>query len=36
MSTWKNPRPLVEIVSLDFVSKLTKCGPFLIAVTAEP
>jgi WD40 repeat protein len=36
MSTWKNPRPLVEIVSLDFVSKLTKCGPFLIAVMAEP
>ena len=36
MSTWENPRPEVEIASLDFVSKLTKCGPFLIAITAEP
>jgi WD40 repeat protein/serine/threonine protein kinase len=36
MSTWENPRPDMEIASLDFVSKLTKCGPFLIAITAEP
>jgi hypothetical protein len=26
----------VEIASLDFVSRMTKCGPFLIAITAEP
>ncbi len=35
MTTWQNPRPDVEIASLDFISKLTKCGPFLIAITAE-
>ena len=36
MTTWENPRPDMEIASLAFVSKLTKCGPFLIAITAEP
>jgi hypothetical protein len=35
MTTWQNPRPSVEIASLDFISKLTKCGPFLIAITTE-
>jgi WD40 repeat protein len=34
--TWENPRPTVQIQSLDFVSKLTKTAPFLIALTAEP
>jgi WD40 repeat protein len=34
--TWENPRPEVEIATLDFVSKLTKCHPVLIAITAEP
>jgi WD40 repeat protein len=34
-STWENPRPDVEIASLDFASKMTRCGPFLIAVTTE-
>jgi hypothetical protein len=34
--TWENPRPEVQIATLDFVSKLTKCAPFLIAITAEP
>ena len=34
--TWENPRPQVEIATLDFVSKLTECAPFLIAITAEP
>ena len=33
--TWTNPRPDVQIATLDFVSKMTKCAPFLIAVTAE-
>ncbi len=33
--TWTNPRPEVEIATLDFVSKMTKCAPFLIAVTAQ-
>jgi hypothetical protein len=36
VSTWENPWPDVEIVSMDFVSAMTRCGPFLIAVTAEP
>jgi WD40 repeat protein/serine/threonine protein kinase len=35
MSTWENPRPDVVIASLDFASKMTRCGPFLIAVTTE-
>jgi eukaryotic-like serine/threonine-protein kinase len=34
--TWENPLPGIEIRSLDFVSNLTGCAPFLIAVTAEP
>jgi eukaryotic-like serine/threonine-protein kinase len=36
MTTWANPRADVEIVSLDYVSSLTECAPFLLAVTAEP
>jgi len=36
LSTWDNPRPDVELTSFDFVSLLTKCGPFLVALTAEP
>jgi WD40 repeat protein len=34
--TWQNPHPDVEIETLDFVSKMTKCAPFLIAITAAP
>lgn len=34
--TWHNPRPSVEIQSLDFVSKQTKCSPLLIAISVEP
>jgi hypothetical protein len=34
-STWKNPRPDVEIRDLDFVSADTECPPVLIAITAE-
>jgi hypothetical protein len=33
--TWENPLPEIEIRSLDFVSNLTGCAPFLIAITAE-
>jgi WD40 repeat protein len=36
MTTWQNPRPEMEIASLDFVSSLIKCEPFLIAITTEP
>jgi len=35
ISTWENPRPNVEIAALDFSSAMTRCGPFLIAITAE-
>lgn len=35
-STWENPRPDEEVVSLDFVSRMTTAAaPFLIAVTVE-
>jgi hypothetical protein len=34
--TWENPHPEIEIQCLDFVSKMTKCAPFLVAITAEP
>ena len=36
ISTRKNPRPGVEISSLDYVSKMTQAGPFLVAITVEP
>ena len=34
--TWENSRPDVAIESLDFVSKMTKAAPFLVAITADP
>ena len=34
--TVNNPFPDVEIESIDFVSAMTGCGPFLIAITMEP
>ncbi len=34
--TANNPFPDVEIESIDVVSAMTECGPFLIAVTTEP
>jgi WD40 repeat protein/tRNA A-37 threonylcarbamoyl transferase component Bud32 len=34
-STWENPRPDEEVVSFDFVSRMTTAAPFLIAVTVE-
>jgi hypothetical protein len=33
--TWANPRPEVKLESLDFVSAMTPCAPFIIAITAE-
>jgi hypothetical protein len=35
-STWENPQPEVVIESFGFVSDMTRSGPFLLAVTAEP
>jgi hypothetical protein len=34
-TSWENPRPEVEIVRVDYVSRMTTAAPFLIAVTAE-
>jgi len=34
-SRWENPHPEKRIVSIDFVSKMTTCAPFCIAITAE-
>jgi hypothetical protein len=34
-STFENPRPDVEVVSLDFVSAMTTASPFLVALTVE-
>jgi eukaryotic-like serine/threonine-protein kinase len=33
--SWENPRPEVEVVSIDFVSRMTRSGPFLVALTVE-
>lgn len=33
---WQNPRPEVEIATLEFVSSMTSASPFLIAATLEP
>ncbi len=33
--TRSNPRPDAEIKSIDFVSNMTKCAPFVIAITVE-
>lgn len=34
-TTWENPYPDLTIESIDFVSALTPCSPFVIALTAE-
>lgn len=34
--TYENPRPEMEVTSIDYVSKLTRAAPFLIALTVEP
>ena len=35
MTTWDNPHPDLEVMSTDFVSSMTHCAPFLIAMTVE-
>lgn len=32
---WVNPRPQVDIATIDYVSAATRSGPFLIAITVE-
>jgi len=34
-ATWANPRPEVEVSSLDFISHVTNCPLFLAAITLE-
>ena len=33
--TWENPRPEVQIESLDFISAMEDAAPFLLAITVE-
>jgi hypothetical protein len=33
-TTWPHPYPETRIQSLGFISKMTDCGPFLVAVSA--
>ncbi|MCI0747857.1 MAG: protein kinase, partial [Verrucomicrobia subdivision 3 bacterium] len=35
-TTWENPKPAVQITTIDFISNLTDCAPNLVAITAEP
>jgi tetratricopeptide (TPR) repeat protein len=35
-TTYENPRPTLQVKSIDFISTMTKSGPFLIAITVEP
>jgi hypothetical protein len=35
-TTWTNPRLEAAITILDFVSTMSRSGPFLLALTAEP
>jgi len=34
-SGWENPRPEIEIVAIDFISRRADARPFLVALTAE-
>ncbi|MBI2929483.1 MAG: hypothetical protein HYY24_27785 [Verrucomicrobia bacterium] len=34
-TTFANPNPELEVVSIDYVSKVTRCGPLLVALTVE-
>jgi len=34
-SSWTNPLPQLEIKSIDYISAMTDCFPFLIAITGE-
>ena len=35
LSSFDNPRPGVEVVSIDYVSAMTQAAPFLVAMTVE-
>lgn len=36
MSTWENPRPEVDVESIDYVSyKATECAPFCVAISID-
>jgi hypothetical protein len=35
-TTWVNPMPEKEIVSIDYTSAMSNSAPFLIAITADP
>jgi len=34
-TTWENPLPQIRVESIDYVSAMTNCAPFLISITAE-
>ena len=34
-TTFANPRPALEVERIEYVSKVGRCGPFLVAVTVE-
>jgi hypothetical protein len=34
-TTFVNPNPALEVVRIDYVSKVTRCGPLLVALTIE-
>lgn len=34
-TTFANPKPTVEVVEIEYVSKLTRSGPFLVGLTLE-
>jgi WD40 repeat protein/predicted Ser/Thr protein kinase len=34
-ATFVNPNPDLEVLAIDYVSRVTRCGPFLIALTVE-
>ena len=33
--TWENPQPDREVASIEFISNMTICAPFLLAITVE-
>jgi hypothetical protein len=35
VTTFVNPNPALEVVRIDYVSKVTRCGPLLVALTVE-
>jgi hypothetical protein len=35
-TAWQNPRPDVEVTSIDYRSSMALAAPFLVAITAEP